>query len=211
MAEVAARTPAKARTLAPRSLEARNRRLMLVCVGVVTLMIGGAFASAPFYRFFCQATGFGGATLKAEKAPNATVERTVIVRFNADTDPGLPWEFRPAQREVRMKLGEEMLAHYTAINRSRQTVTGNAVFNVTPDKAGAYFNKIECFCFKEQTLEPGREADLPVTFFVDPALAQDVNMEDVKVITLSYTFYRAKDQPPARTSAVAPAQAKPVN
>jgi len=183
------------------TLQRRNRRLMLSCVGVVGFMIAGSFASAPLYRLFCQATGFGGTTLKAEKAPDHPAERTIIVRFNADTDAGLPWQFRPVQREIRVKLGEETLAFYNAVNRGREATTGNAMFNVTPDKAGAYFNKIECFCFKEQTLDAGQSADMPVSFFVDPALMKDINMDDVKTITLSYTFFRAKDQKPTRTSA----------
>ena len=195
-------------------LQRRNRRLMLVCVSVVAFMVAGSFASAPLYRLCCQVTGFGGTPLRAEKAPEAAVERTIIVRFNADVDHSLPWTFRPVQREIRVKLGEDTLAFYTAINRSGEASTGNAMFNVTPDKAGQYFNKIDCFCFKEQTLAPGQSADMPVNFFVDPALMKDVNMDDVKTITLSYTFFRAKDpkSQPTRTSAAPASQpATPVN
>lgn len=195
-------------------LQRRNRRLMLVCVSVVAFMVAGAFASAPLYRLFCQVTGFGGTPLRAEKAPEAAVERTIIVRFNADVDHSLPWTFRPVQREIRVKLGEDTLAFYNAVNRSGGASTGNAMFNVTPDKAGQYFNKIDCFCFKEQTLAPGQSADMPVNFFVDPALMKDVNMDDVKTITLSYTFFRAKDpkSQPTRTSAAPASQpATPVN
>jgi len=198
------------------TLHRRNRRLMLTCVGVVGFMVAGSFASVPLYRLFCQVTGFGGTPLRAERAPDAAAERTIVVRFNADIDPTLPWQFRPAQREIRVKLGEDTLAFYNAVNRSGAAATGNAMFNVTPDKAGQYFNKIDCFCFKEQTLAPGQSADMPVNFFVDPALMKDVNMDDVKTITLSYTFFRAKDQPrdqksqPTRTSA-APQAPTPVN
>lgn len=201
-------------------LQRRNRRLMLSCVGLVAFMVAGSFASAPLYRLFCQVTGFGGTPLRAERAPDKAAERTIIVRFNADIDPALPWQFRPVQREIRVKLGEDTLAFYSAVNRSGEASTGNAMFNVTPEKAGQYFNKIDCFCFKEQTLAPGQSADMPVNFFVDPALMKDVNMDDVKTITLSYTFFRAKDQPrdqprdqtvqPTRTSA-APQAPKPVN
>ncbi len=205
---------------APRqdTLQRRNRRLMLTCVGVVGFMVAGSFASVPLYRLFCQVTGFGGTPLRAERAPDSAAERTIIVRFNADIDPALPWQFRPVQREIRVKLGEDTLAFYNAVNRSGGAATGNAMFNVTPDKAGQYFNKIDCFCFKEQTLAPGQSADMPVNFFVDPALMKDVNMDDVRTITLSYTFFRAKDQPkyhntqPTRTSATVLNQpARPVN
>jgi cytochrome c oxidase assembly protein subunit 11 len=185
------------------TLRARNRRLMLWCVAAVGLMIAGSFASSPFYRMFCQVTGFGGATVRAERAPTDVLERTVVVRFNADTDPGLAWEFKPARRAVAVKLGEPTLAFYTARNLSNETITATATFNVTPDKAGGYFDKIACFCFTEQTLAPGQSIDMGVSFFVDPELAKDPNMGDVNTITLSYTFYRAKDQPAARATAAA--------
>lgn len=193
-----------------------NRRVALLALSGAVAMLGLAFASVPLYRLFCQVTGFGGTPLRAERAPDNAAERTIVVRFNADIDTALPWQFRPVQREIRVKLGEDTLAFYQAINRSGEAATGNAMFNVTPDKAGQYFNKIDCFCFKEQTLAPGQSADMPVNFFVDPALMKDVNMDDVKTITLSYTFFRAKDQPkdqksqPTRTSA-APQAPKPVN
>lgn len=195
---------------AANTIASRNRRLGLICAGVVASMVALSFASAPLYRLFCQATGFGGATLRADRAPARVLDRTVAVRFNADTDPGLPWEFKPAQREIKVKLGEQTLAYYTARNTSRETVTGTAAFNVTPDKAGAYFDKLQCFCFSEQTLAPGQSADLPVSFFVDPAMAGDGNMDDVTAITLSYTFFRTKTEP-ARTSQAAPAAGKPLN
>jgi cytochrome c oxidase assembly protein subunit 11 len=185
----------------PATLKARNRRLMAWCVGLVGVMIGGSFASAPLYRMFCQVTGFGGATVRAERAPKHVLERKVVVRFNADTDPGLAWDFKPDQRAVEVRLGEQTLAFYAARNLSRETITGTATFNVTPDKAGAYFAKVACFCFTEQTLAPGQSIDMGVSFFVDPDLAKDPNMGDVNTITLSYTFYRAKDQPAARASA----------
>ncbi|MCC6467985.1 MAG: cytochrome c oxidase assembly protein [Alphaproteobacteria bacterium] len=182
------------------ALKARNRRVMRWCVGVVGLMVVLSFASAPFYRMFCQVTGFGGATVRADRAPGDVLDRVVTVRFNADTDPALAWEFKPAQRQVAVKLGEQTLAFYTARNLSNQTIAGTATFNVTPDKAGGYFDKIACFCFTEQTLAPGQSIDMGVSFFVDPDMAKDPNMGDVNTITLSYTFYRAKDQPPARTA-----------
>ncbi len=191
-------------------IRARNRRVGLICAGAVAAMLGLAFASAPLYRLFCQVTGFGGATLRAERAPDRVLDRVVTVRFNADTDPGLPWEFKPTRREMKVRLGEQALAFYTARNRSPETIVGTATFNVTPDKAGGFFDKLQCFCFNEQTLAPGQAADLPVSFFVDPAMAGDANLDDVNTITLSYTFFRVKTRP-ARTSQAAPAAAKPVN
>jgi len=191
-------------------LKARNRRLMLVCVGVVASMVALSFASAPLYRLFCQVTGFGGTALRAERAPDTVLEREVTVRFNADTDPSLPWAFRPVQREIKVKLGETALAFYTARNLGHEKITASATFNVTPLKVGGHFDKIDCFCFKEQTLAPGETAELPVSFFVDPSLATDRNLDDIKVITLSYTFFRARKPEPPRVSA-APGAARPVN
>jgi len=182
------------------TMRARNRRLGLVLAGVVAGMVGLSFAASPFYRLFCQLTGFGGATVRAEKAPDRVRARTVTVRFNADVDPGLPWDFKPAQREIAVRLGEPALAFYTARNRAGEAITGTAVFNVQPDKAGGYFDKVQCFCFTEQRLAPGQSAELAVSFFVDPALADDRNLDDVTSITLSYTFYRAKTAEP-RTAA----------
>ncbi|HYH19187.1 MAG TPA: cytochrome c oxidase assembly protein [Azospirillum sp.] len=175
----------------------RNRVVLVSLLALVAGMVGLAYASVPLYALFCRVTGFGGTTQRAEAAPGTVLERTVTVRFNADVNGSLPWSFRPNQREVKVKLGETALVSYHAENRGTQPVTGTAVFNVTPDKAGIYFNKIECFCFTEQVLQPGQSIDLPVAFFVDPAAAGDVNMEDVKTITLSYTFFRAKDANPS--------------
>ncbi len=178
----------------------RNRRMLTGLVVLVVGMVGLAYASVPLYTLFCQATGFAGTTHRAERAPGVVLDRTVTVRFNADVNNGLAWSFRPNQRQVAVKLGETALVSYHAENRSKERVTGTAVFNVTPEKTGAYFSKIECFCFTEQTLGPGESADLPVAFFVDPALVKDPNMEDVDTITLSYTFYRAAS--PEKTSAI---------
>ena len=196
---------------ASNSIAARNRRIGLACAGVVASMVALSFASAPLYRLFCQVTGFGGATVRADKAPGEVLDRVVTVRFNADTDPGLPWEFKPAQREIKVRIGEQTLAFYTARNNSREAITGTAAFNVTPDKAGAYFDKVQCFCFNEQKLEPGQAADLGVSFFVDPAMAKDKNLDDVNTITLSYTFFRTKNEPARASQTAAGQAAKPVN
>jgi cytochrome c oxidase assembly protein subunit 11 len=175
----------------------RNRVVLVSLLALVAGMVGLAYASVPLYALFCRVTGFGGTTQRAEAAPGTVLERKVTVRFNADVNGGLPWSFRPNQREVTVRLGETALVSYHAENRGTQPVTGTAVFNVTPDKAGIHFNKIECFCFTEQVLQPGQSIDMPVAFFVDPAAATDVNMEDVKTITLSYTFFRARDANPS--------------
>jgi len=187
----------------------RHRRLALVLVAGVAAMIGLTYASVPFYRIFCQVTGFGGYTQRADHAPSAALERMVTVRFNADVNVGLPWLFAPLQREVRVHVGETGMAYFRAQNMAGRRVTGQATFNVTPDKAGLYFTKIACFCFNEQTLEPGQSVDMPVTFFVDPKLASDPKMADVQTITLSYTFFRAVDDG-AQTSQL-PKPATPAN
>ena len=152
-------------------------------------MVGLAFGAVPLYKLFCQATGFGGTTQVAEEAPVEIGERVVTVRFNADTARDLPWYFKPEQREIKVRVGEMAMAVYTAQNQSDRALIGSSTFNVTPVKAGAYFNKIECFCFEEQTLAPGERADFPVSFFVDPDIVEDRRLDDVTTITLSYTFF----------------------
>ncbi len=171
----------------------RNARTALTLAGVVVGMIGLSFASVPLYRLFCQVTGFGGTTQVAESAPQEVSDRVIAVRFNADVNGKLPWRFGPLQREVKVQVGENRLAFYQAKNTSEKPVTGTATFNVTPLKAGQYFSKVACFCFTEQRLEPGQEIDMPVSFFVDPAMLEDPEMDDVNTITLSYTFFRDLD------------------
>jgi cytochrome c oxidase assembly protein subunit 11 len=170
---------------------AKNRKVALLFATLVVAMVGLAYASVPLYRIFCQATGFGGTTQRAEAAPQATVDRHMTILFDANTAPSLPWTFEPVQRSLIVKVGEENFAYYRATNMSDHSITGTAVFNVTPDTAGAYFNKIQCFCFTEQTLKPGQSIELPVSFFVDPAIVDDHGMDKVATITLSYTFYPA--------------------
>jgi cytochrome c oxidase assembly protein subunit 11 len=169
----------------------RNARTGVVLTGIVAGMIGLSFASVPLYRLFCQVTGFGGTTQVAEAAPGAVAERVIKVRFNADTAPGLPWAFKPVQREIALRIGESGLAYFRARNLADKAVTGTSTFNVTPLKAGQYFSKVQCFCFDEQRLEAGQELDMAVSFFVDPEIMTDRNLDDVKTITLSYTFFRA--------------------
>lgn len=170
----------------------RNARTALVLTCVFAGMVGLSFAAVPLYRLFCQVTGFGGTTQVAEVAPEAVAE-TIKVRFNADRSPELPWAFKPSQVEVEVKVGERAMAYYTAENLADRAVSGTATFNVTPLKAGKYFSKIACFCFTEQTLQPGERVDMPVDYFVDPAILDDPNMADVTTITLSYTFFPMPD------------------
>ena len=167
-----------------------NGRVALLLCGLVAGMVGLSFASVPLYRLFCQVTGFGGTTQQAEVAPETVAERLMTIRFNADINPALPWAFQPEQREVTVRIGESGLAFYRARNLSSEPVTGTATFNVTPLKAGLYFSKIDCFCFIEQRLEPGEEVAMGVSFFVDPSILEDRNLDDVTTITLSYTFFR---------------------
>ena len=167
----------------------RNGTTVVLLVSVVAGMLGLAFASVPLYRLFCQATGFGGTTQRATVAPAATAGTVVTVRFDAETAPELPWEFRPLTTAVQVHLGEQREVFYRATNRSAAAVTGTATFNVTPTQAGPYFSKIQCFCFTEQRLEPGASQRMPVVFFVDPKILEDPDTKDISEITLSYTFY----------------------
>jgi cytochrome c oxidase assembly protein subunit 11 len=173
----------------------KNARTAMVLSAVVVGMIGLSFASVPLYRLFCQVTGFGGTTQVAEALPSApALARVIEVRFNADVDPGLPWSFQPVQRSVFVRVGEPGLAFYRARNLSDRPIVGSAAFNVTPMKTGEYFTKVQCFCFDEQTLEPGQEVDMAVSFYIDPEILEDRNVDEVKAITLSYTFYRKPDE-----------------
>ncbi len=153
-----------------------------------------AYASVPLYRLFCQVTGYGGTTQKSFSAPDKVFDRTITVDFNADIDPALPWQFKPSQKKVKVKVGEQMLVHYEAKNLSNKPVTGNATYNVLPFSAGVYFAKIECFCFKEQTLAAGQRVDMPISFYIDPAIMDDPEMKDLTTITLSYTFFPVKTE-----------------
>ena len=177
------------------TLTNRRKRLTLVVLsGVVCGMVGLSFAAVPLYDLFCSVTGFGGTTQTADVAPAKVGSRVMAVRFNSDVANDVPWRFKPSQREMELRVGEVKLAFYTATNESKNTILGSAVFNVTPPKAGIYFSKIDCFCFEEQVLRPGESAELPVTFFVDPEIANDRDMDDVTTITLSYTFFNQGEE-----------------
>lgn len=175
---------------APRPIpRKRNAATGLVLAGFALGMVGLAFAAVPLYTLFCQVTGYGGTSQVAAEAPGAVSERLITVQFDASVAKGMPWRFKPVQRQLKVRLGEEALAYYRATNPLGRTVAGTATYNVTPHKAGPYFSKIECFCFTEQVLEPGKSIDMPVSFFVDPDILKDPNLDDVRTITLSYTFF----------------------
>jgi cytochrome c oxidase assembly protein subunit 11 len=158
-------------------------------VGVVVLMGGLAWASVPFYDWFCRVTGFGGVTNTAETGSDVILDQTITIRFDASLDRGMPWTFKPVQREMTLRIGETGLAFYEAHNPTDQPVAGQASYNVTPYEAGYFFDKIECFCFTEQVLQPGETVEMPVSFYVDPAIVNDRDAKYVHTITLSYTFY----------------------
>lgn len=182
----------------------RNRYIFAGLIGMVVMMNGFAYATVPAYRAFCQKFGFAGTPRVEASAPateNILIERPITIRFNSDIDTSLNWRFKPVQRSIDLHVGETGLAFFEAKNRHETEITGTATFNVTPLKAAPYFVKIQCFCFTEQTLEPGETAQMPVTFYVDPEIAEDKNLDDVKTITLSYTFFRDQDADAAREAA----------
>jgi cytochrome c oxidase assembly protein subunit 11 len=180
----------------------------LLLASVVAGMAGLSFASVPLYRLFCQATGFGGTTQRAASAPSATSGAVVTIRFNAETAPDLGWEFHPLQDAVTVHPGEQRQIFYRAVNKTTRPVTASATFNVTPAKSGIYFDKLQCFCFTEQHLEPGESADMGVVFFVDPDILTDPNTTELRTITLSYTMFRAHT-PVRPTAAAAPRSRAP--
>lgn len=176
----------------------RNLRVGLMAFAGALAMLGLGYASVPLYRLFCQATGFGGTTMvasesQAERAAASATGQTISIRFDASTEAGMPWTFRPSQSTDKVTIGERDIATYVARNDSSQPITGMATFNVAPEQAGKYFNKIQCFCFTQQTLQPGQEVVMPVLYFVDPAMLKDPNMKGVEQITLSYTFHRSQE------------------
>jgi cytochrome c oxidase assembly protein subunit 11 len=166
-----------------------ERKTGLALGGVAVLMVSLSFAFVPFYDWFCKVTGFGGTTLVAEMGPETVLNQEIEIRFDASKDAGMPWEFRPVQREMTVRIGETNLAFYEAYNPTDRTVAGKANYNVFPYSAGGYFIKIACFCFEEQVLRPGERITMPVSFFVDPEMVNDPEAKDLRSITLSYTFH----------------------
>lgn len=174
-----------------------NRKTASVMGAIGVIMLALAFAASPIYRAFCQATGFGGTPERATHAPG-TVAGQVGVRFDANVHPGLPWRFEPEQNRVRIEPGAQTKIFYRAQNLSARAITAQAVYNVSPQSVGKYFKKIQCFCFSEQTLQPGQRVDMPVIFFVEPAIKKDPDTKDIDEITLSYTFYPVETVQAAR-------------
>ncbi|MDI4663611.1 cytochrome c oxidase assembly protein [Xanthobacter autotrophicus] len=196
-----------------RGRDRAGRRHLVVasaCVAFIAAMVGVTYASVPLYAMFCALTGFGGAT-RVGSAPATPIDREITIRFDANVAPGLPWAFAPVEREMTVKVGATSLAHYTAANRSGGETHANATYNVSPPQAGAYFVKLQCFCFEEQTLTPNEKLEMPVVFYVDPAIEQDPDLKRLGSITLSYTFFPAKapDKPVARANG-AEAERKPL-
>src|SRR6202161_3701144 len=175
----------------------RDAAVAAICGFVVVFMVGAAYASVPFYNWFCRATGFNGTTQVATSAPSAApLARTIAVRFDSNVAGGLPWKFEPEQTEIEVKIGEVVTVFFTVTNQSARTTTGQAAYNVAPLTVGAYFEKINCFCFTEQTMAPGEKREMPVVFYVDPSIVNDNDNDTLNTITLSYPFSPVRDPAP---------------
>ena len=180
----------------------RDFTVAAVCVAVIAAMAGLSYAAVPLYAWFCRATGFGGTPQVAAAGPAGVLDRTITVRFDANVAPGLPWRFAPEVTSIDLKLGEVATVYYTITNLAARETAAQAAYNVAPTTVGAYFSKINCFCFTEQRLKPGETRDMAVVFFVDPAMVKDSDQDDLNTITLSYTFYPMRDpQRPVAESA----------
>jgi cytochrome c oxidase assembly protein subunit 11 len=187
---------------APRDDKKPLRRDVLIaacCGAVVAGMVGAAYASVPFYNWFCRTTGYGGTPRVAERAPDQVLSRTLTIRFDSNVAPGLPWKFEPEQNEIKVRIGEVATVHYKVINQAAREISGQASYNVSPPQVGAYFDKINCFCFTEQRMKAGETREMAVVFYVDPLIATDRDQDNLNTITLSYTFYRLPEsaRPPA--------------
>src|SRR3954463_3112560 len=174
-------------------LRRRDIVVAVSCGLCVAAMVGAAYAAVPFYDWFCRATGFNGTTQVATAGPSGMIDRTVTVRFDANVGPGLPWSFQPEQNAIEVRLGQVVTVNYRVINQAARPITASAAYNVTPLNVGAYFQKINCFCFTEQSLKSGETRDMAVVFYVDPAMAEDPAGADLNTITLSYTFYPQRE------------------
>ena len=187
--------------MATQAIEQRNRRTGTILLAVAAAMLAMGYAAVPLYRLFCQVTGFGGTTQRAtevqaaDAAARSAGGATISIRFDANVARDMPWAFKPLQATDRVAIGQRDMAIFTARNDTPIPITGTATFNVEPEQAGKYFNKVQCFCFTEQTLQPGQEVRMPVIYYIDPAALDDPNMDGVGQITLSYTFHKATDQP----------------
>jgi cytochrome c oxidase assembly protein subunit 11 len=173
----------------------RDAAVAAACGVFVALMVGASYAAVPFYSWFCRVTGFNGTTQVATQLPSGVLERSIAVRFDANVLGGLPWKFEPEKTEIAVRVGEVVTAYYTVTNLAARPTLGQAAYNVTPLTAGIHFQKINCFCFTEQRFAPGEKREMAVVFYVDPALAADAEHDQLKTITLSYTFYPMRDEP----------------
>ena len=193
---------ARGEKIASRRGLTRDAVVASICGFVVVVMVGASYAAVPFYNWFCRATGFNGTTQVATSAPSdAPLERKITVRFDANVAPGLPWKFQPEQNEIEVRIGEVVTVFYTVTNQAARTTAALAAYNVAPLTVGAYFQKINCFCFTEQTMGPGEKREMPVVFYVDPQLAKDSENDGLNSITLSYTFYPVRDSAPKPVAA----------
>jgi cytochrome c oxidase assembly protein subunit 11 len=174
----------------------RDALVAVACGAVVALMVGASFAAVPLYNWFCRTTGFAGTTQVAEKAPDHALARTLTIRFDSNVAPGLPWTFRPEQNEINVRIGEVATVYYKVTNQSARETLAQASYNVSPPTVGAYFTKINCFCFTQQTLKPGETREMAVVFYVDPAIVKDRDQKKLNTITLSYTFFKLPDPRP---------------
>jgi len=187
----------------------RDAVVAAICGFVVVLMVGASYAAVPFYNWFCRATGFNGTTQVATSAPSAApLQRKIAVRFDSNVAGGLPWKFEPEQTEIEIRIGQVVTVYYTVTNQSARTTTGQAAYNVAPLTVGAYFQKINCFCFTEQTMAPGEKREMPVVFYVDPSIVNDTDNAELNTITLSYTFYPVRDPAPRPVAATEPDKPK---
>jgi cytochrome c oxidase assembly protein subunit 11 len=198
---------------APQTRARRNLNVLMILTGVFAAMVGLTFASVPLYRIFCAKTGFDGTPIRADgqTAAVAPIDRTVTVTFTGDVNAGMPWAFYPKQNKIEARVGQTYLAFFEAENLSDQPVTGQATFNVSPEPWGPYFVKIQCFCFNQQTLKPREKVEMPVTFYLDPALAKDHLLDRMSDVTLSYTFFRSAEPEEQKVGAATPVPAKSVN
>jgi cytochrome c oxidase assembly protein subunit 11 len=172
----------------------RDATVAAICGLVVVLMVGASYAAVPFYNWFCRATGFNGTTQVATARPAAApLKRKIAVRFDSNVAGGLPWKFEPEKTEIEIRIGEVVTVYYTVTNQSARTTTGQAAYNVAPLTVGKYFQKINCFCFTEQTMAPGEVRQMPVVFYVDPSVVDDSDNDGLNTITLSYTFYPVRE------------------
>jgi cytochrome c oxidase assembly protein subunit 11 len=196
--------------MSKKSILSRDVTVAVVCGMVVALMIGASYAAVPFYNWFCRTTGFAGTTQVSEKAPDHVLGRTLLIRFDSNVAPGLPWKFEPEQNEINLRIGQVTTVHYKVTNLAAREITAQAGYNVSPPQVGAYFKKINCFCFTQQTMKPGETREMTVVFYVDPSIVKDSDQDQLNTITLSYTFYRIPnpEKPVAEGPSTSPKSSK---